>query len=198
MSFPDLPKKVSLPDLEAAAAGLDGCVRALTSGFPDLRVVDDANLEVRRAVRLQLGSRLVIRHAEQDDILLSLMKLVRIASANNAALELISAGYVREADALWGMIDEAYEDIVSMAGPPADAWGPSDDRGRVIGGSFQLDSPRLAEAVQRQANYLFRSLLAVALVARGANRADVVEQACGLAAELARTTGCLDAHSPAS
>jgi hypothetical protein len=126
------------------------------------------------------------------------MKLVRIASANNGALELISAGYVPEARVLWGMIDEAYEDIVSMAGPLAEAPAPTDDGGRVIDTSFQLQTPRLAEAARRQANYLFRSLLAVALVARGANRADVVERASGLAAEVARTTGCLDAEPPAS
>jgi hypothetical protein len=58
-------------------------------------------------------------------------------------------------------------------------------------------TPRLAQTVQRRAKSLFRSLLAVALVARGANRPDVVEQVCDLAGELARTTGCLDARSPA-
>jgi hypothetical protein len=198
MTFPDLLKKVNLPDLEAAAAGLVGCVSALSSSFPDLRVVDDANLEVRRAVRQRLGSRLVLRHAEQDGILLSLMKLVRIASANNAALELISAGYAQEAHVLWRMIDAAYEDIVSMAGPLADPRALSDDRGGVIDSSFQLEPPRVADAVRTQANYLFRSLLATALVARGANRADVVERARSLATELARTTGCLDAHPSAS
>jgi hypothetical protein len=56
MGFPDLSKKATFPDLEEAAAGLDGCVRALAEGFPDLRMVDGANLEVGRAVRVQLGS----------------------------------------------------------------------------------------------------------------------------------------------
>ena len=95
------------------------------------------------------------------------------------------------------MIDAAYADIVSMAGPVAEVPAPGDDRNRVIEPSFQPPTPPLAQAIQRQANYLFRSLLAVALVARGANRVDVVERVCELAAQLARTTGCPDARPPA-
>jgi hypothetical protein len=55
-----------------------------------------------------------------------------------------------------------------------------------------LATASMAEAVRSQANYLVRSLLAVELLARRAHRADVVEQACGMAAELARRAGCLD------
>ncbi len=192
MSFPDLLKKVPLPDLEAAAAGLDGCVRALTSGFPDLRVVDYFNLEVRRAARVQLGSRWVFPHAAQDDILLSVMLLVRMASANRGALELISADYVEEARVLWRMIDAAYDSIVSISGPLAEA--SSDDSGGAI--DPRLRTMDLTEAVRIQANYLFRSLVAVCLVARGANRTDVVERAFGLSAELARLMGGPGPRSP--
>jgi len=190
MCFPDLPKKWPLPDLEVAAAGLDGCVRALTSGLPDLRVVDYANLEVRRAARVHLGSRWVFPHAEQEDILLSLMMLIRMASANNGALALISAGYVLEARVLWGMIDATYENIVWMSGPRAAA--SSDDSRRAIDGPAPPHTLSLVEAVKIQASHLFRSLVAVTLVARGANRTDVVDRAFGLSAELARITGCLD------
>lgn len=185
MSFPDLLKKVPLPDLEAAAAGLEGCIKALTSGFPDLRVVDYANLEVRRAARVQLGSRWVLRHAAQDDILLSVMLLIRIASANDGALELISAGYVEEARVLWRLIDTAYDHIVSMSGPLAEA--ASDDSRRAI--DSRPRSLDFEEAVRMQANYLLRSLVAVALVARGANRTDVGERAFSVSAELARLMG---------
>jgi hypothetical protein len=122
------------------------------------------------------------------------MKLVRIASANGAALELLSAAYVQEASALWRMIDEACGDIVLMAVPLGEAGALSDHRRRVIDALNPSSVPSvlgtrsLTEAVQSQANYLFRSLIAVELVARRASRADVVERACGLAAELARTT----------
>ena len=112
-------------------------------------------------MRLNLGSRLVVPHAAQDDLLLSLMKLVRLASANNAALELIGAGYVQEVHSLWRMIDAAYDAIVSMAGPLAEAPVQSDGRDRVIDRSFQAQTQRIAQAIQRQAEYLFRSLLAV-------------------------------------
>ncbi|MGH8220322.1 MAG: hypothetical protein ACREUT_17435 [Steroidobacteraceae bacterium] len=232
MSLPKLPKKVSFPELEVAAEGLDGCVRALANGFPDLRVVDRANLEVGRAVRGRLGSRFVFRHAEQDDLRLSLMKLVHISSANHAAIELISAGYTQEVDVLWQMIDEAYKDIVLMIGAPK-----TTDQCRVIDGTFQekFDSPdeitspskrdlvrlaqssqpradvsrrdpaamqdlasvgairgdpRIAEAVQSQANYLYRSLLVAELIARRTRRTDVMERVCALAADLARISGC--------
>lgn len=192
MSFPDLLKKLPLPDLEAAAAGLDGCVRALTSGLPDLRVVDCVNLEVRRAARVDLGARWVFGHAEQDDFLLCLMMLIRMAGASNGALALISAGYWQEARVLWRMIDASYANIVSMSGPLTAA--ASDFPRGAIDGPSQLNTRDLAEAVRIQASYLFRSLVAVTLVARGANRTDVVERAFGLSAELARTTGCLDAR----
>ena len=232
MSFLKLPKKVSLLEFEVAAEGLDGCVRALANGFPDLRVVDCANLEVCRAVREQLGTRFVVHHAQQDDLRLSMMRLVRIASANGAAIELISAGYTREAYVLWEMIVEAYNDLLVMIGALA-----TNKELRVIEGTFQekidtpaeitaaskrtvdyvtessqrriepprqnapatqdlsstsamLGIPHLAEAVQQQANCLYRSLLAAELVARRTRRTDVVERVCGLAADLARITGC--------
>jgi hypothetical protein len=216
MSFPDLPKNASFPDLEEAAAGLDGCVRALANGFPDLRAVDVANLEVGRAVRVQLGSRFLVRHRRQDDLRLSCMMLIRMVSANNAALTLLSAGYEQDAHVLWRMIDEAYEDVVLMVGSLGETRAPIDDQHRLISLQEDPDDPdgfsssshhnlvrqrnihaafsRLPEAVQSQANSLLHSLLAVELVARGAYRADVVERACGVAAELARRTGCLNAE----
>jgi hypothetical protein len=140
---------------------------------------------------------LVVPQAGQDDLLLSVMKLTHIASAHNAAQELIGAGYVQEVDSLSRMIDADCDDIVSMAGPLTAAPVQSDDRDRVIDRSFQPQTPRLAQTVQRQAKSLFRPLLAVALVARGANRPEVVEQVCDLAGELVRTTGCLDARGTA-
>ncbi len=138
-----------------------------------------------RAARVQLGSRWVFGHAAQDDILLSVMLLIRIASANNGALELISVGYVEEARALWRMIDAAYDNIVSMSGPLAET--SSDDSRRAI--DSQPRTADLTQAVRIQANYLLRSRVAVSLVARGANRTDVFEQAFGLSAELACIMG---------
>lgn len=245
----------NLQALEQAADALDNCVRALASSFPP-------------PVLVQLGERLVHRHEQQDDLLLSYLKLVRSASAHNAALVLLNSGYAQEAYALCRMTDEAYEDILFMAQPhgrggeptedqrrfineffqeehedpndptssakrdrvsrqriraaTARALGATDDRGQRLGRAiyqtmsgfvhgayvhimelFDARSPlfhtrgmlgtgRLAEAIDNQAHYLFRSLLAAEAVGRRAFRADVVERACTANAQLARATGCLN------
>lgn len=246
---------INFQALEQAARALDNCVQALTNSFPP-------------PVLVQLGERLVHRYEQQDDLLLSYLKLIRSASAHNAALVLLRAGYAQEAYALCRMTDEAYEDILFMTQPQGPSGEPTEDQRRFFNEFFQeehedpndpvssakrdrvsrqriraataralgatdptgqrmgralyqtmsgfvhgayvhimelfdgtpprfhtrgmLGTERLAEAIDNQAHYLFRSLLAAELVGRRAYRADVVERACTANAQLARATDCLN------
>lgn len=110
--------------LDKAVAGLDQCVQALSSSFPLPRRVAINGLEV-------------FRHFEQDDLLLSFMKLVKIASHNNAAMVLIRAGYVHEVYALCRMIDEACEDIHFMQEPQGEDGKPTKQQFTFINEFFQ-------------------------------------------------------------
>ena len=84
--------------LEDTVSGLDDCVQALSSSFP-------------LPQRVSVGGQLVFRHLHQDDLLLSFLKAVNIASAHNAAIVLMREGFVQETYALCRIIDEACEDI---------------------------------------------------------------------------------------
>jgi hypothetical protein len=113
--------------LDEAVAGLDRCVQLLTSSFPAPRLV-------------RLGDGLeAFRHTgkDQSDLLLSFMKLVKIASHNNAAIALIRTGYVNEVYALCRMIDEACEDIHFVERPHGKDGKPSDDQVKFIIEFFQ-------------------------------------------------------------
>ena len=90
--------------LNETVAGLDACVQKLATTFPLPRRVIVHGLRT-------------FRHHDQDDLLLSFLKLIKIASHNNAAIVLLSEGYVQEVYALCRMIDEAIEDIHFMATP---------------------------------------------------------------------------------
>jgi len=59
-----------------AVEGWDQCVQALSSCFPLPR-------------RIVINDRQAFRHHETDDLLLSFLKLVKIASHNNAAIILL-------------------------------------------------------------------------------------------------------------
>lgn len=115
---------ISFQTLEQAAGTLNDCVWTLASSFPS-------------PVLVQLGERFVHRHEQQDDLLLSYLKLVRSASAHNAALVLLRAGYAQEAYALCRMTDEAYEDILFMAQPHGPGGAPTEDQRRFINEFFQ-------------------------------------------------------------
>jgi hypothetical protein len=106
-----------------AVSGIDACVQALASSFP---------LPARTVV----NETLVFRHQRKDDLLLSYLKLVKIASHHNAALVLILAGYPQEVYALCRMIDEACEDIGFMA-TPLDNGKPSSHQLRFIAEFYQ-------------------------------------------------------------
>jgi hypothetical protein len=110
--------------LDQAVAGLDQCVQALSSSFklPQRVVVNDME---------------VFRHAHRDDLLLSFMKLIKIASHNNAAMVLVRAGYVHEVYALCRMIDEACEDIHFMEGPHGEEGKPTKQQFTFIQEFFQ-------------------------------------------------------------
>jgi hypothetical protein len=110
--------------LDEAVAGLDHCVQMLSSSFPLPRRVVINDMEVSR-------------HLEQDDLLLSFMKLIKIASHNNAAMVLIRAGYVHEVYALCRMIDEAGEDIHFMQQPHGDDGKPTKQQYTFINEFFQ-------------------------------------------------------------
>jgi len=87
--------------LDEAVAGLDQCVQALSSSF-------------ELPQRVAFNGMEVFRHAQKDGLLLSFMKLVKIASHHNAAMVLIRTGYIQEVYTLCRMIDEASEDIHFM------------------------------------------------------------------------------------
>jgi hypothetical protein len=74
---------------------------------------------------------------QQDDLLLSYLKLVKIASHNNASLVLIDQGYVQEVYALCRMIDEACEDIIFMATPLGDDGDASGHQRRFVEEFYQ-------------------------------------------------------------
>jgi hypothetical protein len=245
--------------LQETVFGLDECVQALSSSFPAPQ-------------RVKTGDHVNFRHAWQDDLLLSFLKAVKIASHNNACIVLLNAGFIQEVYALCRMIDEAGEDIQFMAAPLGES-GPSDDQRRFIDEFFQeefdkpddplasaqkrarvsrrsihaavsripaegrnpsrtqalaqtlyktfsgfihgayvhimelfggnpgrfhtrgmLGTPRMQECLHNHVNYVYRSLLAVEIVARRSNRADVTDRACELSIRLARETGCLNAE----
>jgi hypothetical protein len=111
--------------LDQAAAGLDQCVQALSTSFelPERVTIND--------------DWYVFRHAEKSDLLLQFMKLVKIASHNNAALVLIRKGYVYEIYALCRMIDEACEDIHFLEAPLGEDDKPSKYQLRFFEDFFQ-------------------------------------------------------------
>jgi hypothetical protein len=111
--------------LSDTAVGIDRCVQALASSFPP-----------PHRIAVQDG-RIVFRHGEKDDLLLSFLKLVKIASHHNAAMILMREGYVQEGYALCRMIDEAGEDIFFMAKPLGNDGQPSADQRRFIEEFFQ-------------------------------------------------------------
>lgn len=98
--------------LSDAITGFDECVQALASSFPSPHWV-------------VVNSRSELRHVEKDDLLLSFLKLVKVASHHNAAIALLREGYVHEIYALCRMIDEACEDIHFMATPLGECGQPS-------------------------------------------------------------------------
>jgi hypothetical protein len=110
--------------LDEAVAGLDQCVQVLSSSF-------------ELPQRVVLNGMEVFRHANQNDLLLSFMKLVKIASHNNAAMVLIRAGYVQEVYALCRMIDEACEDIHFMEGAHGEDGKPTKQQYTFINEFFQ-------------------------------------------------------------
>lgn len=85
---------------------LDGCVQLLADSFPAPMLVE-------------LHGSWLLRHRleQQNALLLSFLKLVKIASHNNAALVLLNAGYVQEVYALCRMIFEACDEILHMRDP---------------------------------------------------------------------------------
>lgn len=110
--------------LKDIVAGLDECVQALATSFS-------------LPHRVEINGMLAFRHAEKDDLLLSFLKLVKIASHHNAAIVLLSRGYVQEVYALCRMIDEACEDIHFMATPLGDSNEPSPNQLRFFEEFFQ-------------------------------------------------------------
>jgi hypothetical protein len=123
-TFLDGPQMTLQQLLEATVFALNECVQALSSSFPT-------------PARVAVGDRFVFRHAEQNDLLLSFLKGVFIASANNAAIVLLRAGFVHETYALCRVIDEACEDIWFMATPLGEGGEPSQDQRRFINEFFQ-------------------------------------------------------------
>ena len=109
-----------------AVVGLDGCVESLGSSFPLPHVVEVNGMPV-------------FRHQRKNDLLLSYLKLVKIASHQNAAIVLIRAGYVQEVYTLCRMIDEAIEDVYFMASPLDDGKPKACGRGPWIGISREED-----------------------------------------------------------
>ena len=106
-----------------AIGGLDACVHALATSFP-------------LPSRVSVNDMPAFRHRRQDDLLLSYLKLIKIASHHNAAVVLMRAGYVQEVYALCRMIDEACEDITFMA-TPLDDGKPSAHQRRFIEEFYQ-------------------------------------------------------------
>lgn len=114
-----MPELVRLLEIVTkAVTGLDDHVQSLASSFDLPR-------------RVSVNGMPMFRHFQRDDLLLSYLKLVKIASHHNAALVLIRAGYVQEVYALCRMIDEACEDINFMA-TPLDDGKPSSHQRRFI------------------------------------------------------------------
>jgi hypothetical protein len=110
--------------LDEAVAGLDQCVQALSSSFELPQRVIVNGLEI-------------FRHLNQDDLLLSFMQLLKIASHNNAAMVLIRAGFVNEVYALCRMIDEACEDIHFMQEPNGEDGRPTKQQVTFVDEFFQ-------------------------------------------------------------
>jgi len=100
--------------LQDTVSGLDECVQAPSSNFPS-------------PVLVATGSHSAFRHSEeqQTDFLLPYLKVVKIASANNAAIVLLREGFVHETYALCRMIDEASEDVWFMSTPLSEDGNPS-------------------------------------------------------------------------
>lgn len=119
-----MPEPISLLEIVTdAVVGLDRCVQALCSSLPSPQVVEVNGMPV-------------FRHQRKNDLLLSYLKLVKIASHQNAAIVLIRAGYVQEVYGLCRMIDEAIEDIYFMA-MPLDAGKPSSHQRKLIDEFYQ-------------------------------------------------------------
>jgi len=113
--------------LQDTVAGLDECVQALASSFPPPLLADLSADQV--GYRHPLDQR--------SDLLLSHLKLIKIASTNNAALLLLRAGFVQETLVLCRIMDEAYHDIVFMAEPHGDGAEPSKEQRRFIEEFYQ-------------------------------------------------------------
>jgi hypothetical protein len=96
----------------AAVAGLDRCVQLLSSSFDPPVLANVSGLPM-------------FRHRERDSALMSFLKLVKVASHNNAAIHLIRAGHVLEVYTLCRMIDEACEDVIFMLHPLGENGEPS-------------------------------------------------------------------------
>jgi hypothetical protein len=72
--------------LSEVVTGLDGCVQELATSFPAPQgITRDGSFVFRH------------RRQQQNTLLMPFLKLVKIASHNNAALVLARAGYVQEA-----------------------------------------------------------------------------------------------------
>lgn len=112
-----------LQTLRDSVGELDGCVQSLASSFPLPREVT-------------VHGRQVFRHVDKNDLLLSFIKLIKIASHQNAAIVLMEGGYVQEVYALCRMIDEACEDINFMA-TPLDNGRPNAQQRRFINEFYQ-------------------------------------------------------------
>jgi len=110
--------------LERTIVGFDECVQALA-----------ATLD--QPARVKQRDLIALRHLRRGDLLLSIVKLVKIASHHNAAMVLLGAGYVQEVYALCRMIDEACEDITFMATPLGEGGGASENQQRFFQEFFQ-------------------------------------------------------------
>src|ERR1019366_7441689 len=110
--------------LRESVGGLDACAQRLFGSF-------------QLPERVEAGGLRTFRYRQQDDLLLSYLKLVKIASHNNAAIVLLDQGYVQEVYAVCRMIDEACEDITFMAMPLGEAAQSSAQQRRFINEFFQ-------------------------------------------------------------
>lgn len=250
--------------LESTISALDDCVQQLSNS-------------IQLPNRVPRGERFVFRHVEQTDFVLLVLKAVRIASANNAAMVLMRAGFVQEIYALSRAIDEACEDIWFMATPLGEGGQASEDQQRFFTEFFQeefedpdnllsssnrrdrvrrqkiraaltripgaqskdpsgdlavartldqafsgfihgpyvhimeqyggnpphfhtrglLGTPRIEECERNHVYHLDRSLLAVLMVARRANREGIATRLRDLSIDLAEKTGCYNStHTP--
>ncbi|MCG6116951.1 MAG: hypothetical protein MEQ07_01990 [Aquimonas sp.] len=91
---------------------------------------------------VELDGMPVFRHRQQDDLLMSYLKCVRLCSLNNAVLVLLDSGQIYETFILARCIDESVEDIFYLSRARGAGDSPSEDQLQMVREFFQEEFAR--------------------------------------------------------